>query len=379
MPGMMALPFSHPLAILLASFHFGLPVLTITFGILTIWALTRPGALKKFRMTSGAWCSLLMLGCMALSMAVSRAGDPGVESKIHWTLIAYLLPLLNVWPSFAPRDIHRAMLVGSTPGLIWGAWQLLQPDEIAWSLQIGFHMYPRADGLLSNAIMFSEGLMAVMAWSLARLGSPLAPRERRLILLHMAFSLVLIAASRVRAGLLAFTLLVAAVAIMAPGLRRRATLLWSLMALCFLAGLPLFGFNFASIEVRFAIYRDSWRLVQEHLLLGIGPSAFRSFSGTGVHSHNTLLGVLVETGVLGLSAYLLLMARQVWVLLRLNALGDRLGEKVWARRALWLVFLSYQTYGLVEFNFHLSGVLMFYALHWALAERWWLDLKEGNV
>ncbi|MCB1052609.1 MAG: O-antigen ligase family protein, partial [Acidobacteria bacterium] len=330
----------YPLAFAFAAFYWGLPALTIVSGLLMIWGMVSLLRGYRFYWQPGAFFALILLGIMVWRSAWLHAHNPQIEFHFHWILLLYLLPMFSCWGQWQPVHLHRALLLGSTPGLIWGVWQLLKPAELQWAMQIGFHMYPRAEGLLSNPIMLSEGLLVVACWSFARLRTSLPRWERNAIWVHIIWSLLIIIFSRVRAGLLGFIVLFFLVAFFDARLRKWALALLLVLTAGFALSLQIFGFNFDSIEARVEIYRVSWDLFCQHPLLGIGSHAFRAYTDVGIHSHNTLLGMAVENGVIGLAIYGFWMVYQVHILWRLWLVRKQKEDQAWVVTALVLVFLN---------------------------------------
>jgi len=80
----------------------------------------------------------------------------------------------------------------------------------------------------------------------------------------------------------------------------------------------VYGVN--SLSWRLNMWRYALDLALDHPITGIGLGAFPTYSprlvGFAVTPHNDVVRVLVETGVLGLAAYLWLWAALAWSLFR---------------------------------------------------------------
>jgi O-antigen ligase len=279
--------------------------------------------------------------------------------------------------------VHRAFMIGSLPGLIYSFYWLLRPDEIAWALQVGFHMYPRAAGLLSNPITHAECLALVLCWSLARLHNGVGTTERRLIYAYIGVAFLIILASRVRAGVLVFSFLFLLHALISPRHRKIALIFIPVLILGGVWVVSVFGFNMESIHERFAFWQHAWNIMIESPWLGIGPDRWELYPFPGkpdipAHPHNTFLGILTEFGVLGLLAFLGVMF----------VLGKRLfnlyrnpgeGTPTWVVMALSYGFLSFFLFGLFDYNFHDTELLIIHSIHWCVITRLPLGPpKEGR-
>ncbi|CAM2007277.1 O-antigen ligase family protein [Acanthopleuribacter pedis] len=364
----------------MASFSLGIATQQISFFLFFIaqaflaarfgWPM---GGLvqKGYRAASAlfAWIVITAL------VAQVRHPDPPA-ADFHWAFIAMWAVSGILLKHVDWKDIHRVLLVVSVPGLIRSVLWLLQPDEIRHALDIGFSMYPRAFGLVSNAITNAEGLVILACWSMARLAEKLSPRERRLILFHLAVSILIVALSRVRSGILGFSVLFFLAALFSNRLRRIS--LWALFGTVFVAGgsIAFFGFNMASIEERLVLVRNGLQLWQIHPLLGIGPDRFEAFplsDNTLVgHPHNTFLAVMVESGLIGLGLYTVfvvaLFRRYWWLFKNRRNLGV---APEWVVKALCFILVMYMLFGVFDFNFGDSELLLFHALHWGMATKLW--------
>ncbi len=132
-----------------------------------------------------------------------------------------------------------------------------------------------------------------------------------------------------------------------------------------------------SLQYRWLMWEDGWRLIREHPLLGVGMDSvltrwqelgIRAYPQFGLvsHFHSTPIQIAVERGLLGLGAWLLLMALYVRLLaglaLRTRAASD------WREYGLALglfgATIGFLASGLVHYNFGDSEVVMVF---WLLA------------
>lgn len=301
-----------------------------------------------------------MLIAAIYHFAVGNA--PGLD--IHWAFAAFWLIPYQHGKQLNFATLHRVMLACSLPGLLWSVYWLLQPAEIAWAMKVGFSGYPRAEGFLSNPITFAEVMTVLFAWSLARLGAQLSPRERKLILVHLVLTALIFLFSRIRVGILGIASLGVVYLLLSP--KHRKACLWMLLGLG-LTMIPVFlffGFNTASISERWLLIKQSLIHLAEFPFLGIGVEGFERFtweSGITGHPHNTLLGIATELGLPALVIYLWLM----WELLvRIRKLP--LNSDLFVGRALVSVFAVWWLFGIFDYNFGDTELLLLHALHWRL-------------
>ena len=318
----------------------------------------------------GRRAAVLFFVAMVISAVVAHHKVPVAEqTRIHWALIAFwaITPSIGAWIRW--ETLHRVLLAVSVPGLIYSVIWLLQPDEMAFSQKHGFHTYPRAEGFVSNPITNAEGLVILACWSLARLTETVGKRERRLIIGHLVLSILIIVFSRVRSGIVGLTILLAVLSFYKPRLRRLTLSVLTVIVILFPLTVSFFGFNHASIRERLTLIELNIDLFGEHPLFGIGPNKFGEPLNAGGelpgHPHNTLIGMAVEHGIMGLAFYLVFMLgmmRQLWLL---HARSSSLAPP-WVIRALALVFLSYWIFGLFDYNFADTELLIFHSLHWGM-------------
>jgi O-antigen ligase len=107
-----------------------------------------------------------------------------------------------------------------------------------------------------------------------------------------------------------------------------------------------FSTTWASIETgdiggRVYIWRDAFSIFLEHPLIGIGSGAFHAFSDIKSAVHNTFLSVLVETGVIGLALFVIIL-----VIIVLEAIRQPKHQAVFWLTVLfiWVIGVSAQTW-----------------------------------
>ena len=369
---------SMSLGILLQQILFSLFMLAVIFAGLFA-SLSATDVFLKSRRLPAAFFAVIVTS--ALFAQITRPIEGSV--KFHWAFIAVwaISPILLHRLNF--RHLHRTMLILSAFGLAYSCYWLLQPDELSWALKVGFANYPRAEGFVSNPITHAETLLILAAWSLARLShDTLEKLERNLIAVHLTVSALVIIFSRIRSGMLAILILLVVYALLSPNLRRYAWFAIGVVAAVSIGAFLWFGFNLASIEERMILIHKAGEMFQQHPILGIGPDRFDEFftsadKVTG-HPHNTLIGVAVETGIIGFCVYLAMMATLLWQLWQLRPLRRetalRLAETLpeqaetypWIWRALVSTMVIFWVFGLFDYNLVDTELLIAHGLHWSL-------------
>ena len=358
-----------------ASFSLGIAIQETT---LLLFLFSQMALVVVFQRTPGTLynkgrrLALLFMVVMTLSALISQLRIP-IEgpTRIHWAFAAFWGVSLFLMPRINWVTLYRVVLIVSIPGLLYSIYWLLQPAEIAHSLNIGFHSYPRAAGLVSNPITNAEGLVIFACWSLGRLTGEIGPRERKLILIHLIISILIILFSRVRAGLVGLTIILALYATFFP--RWRKITIWTLVIMTgvFLGSILLFGFNLASLEERIELMSNSVTLITRYPIVGIGPNNFGNYPIEGStlmeHPHNSILGIAVEFGLVGLTAYLIFMGSVAYNLFRLRKLiKDPTSPLRWVALSLTLAFIAYWVFGLFDYNFADSELLILHSFQWAM-------------
>ncbi len=314
-----------------------------------------------------------MLVLQLCAVVASQSFPSPTTTRIHWGMAAFWIVSPAVFSHIDWRKCHRVMLALSVPGLIYSVYWLLRPAEIQWALGAGgFNHYPRAAGFVHNPITYAESIVVLAGWTLARLHyDPPGPRERKWMYVHLALSVLIVVFSRVRSGILGFIALFLLNALLTPRFRKWGLALGLAIPLLFALVSTIFGFNLASIEERLDLAEESIALFAEHPAFGIGPNKFEKeipgFGRLPKHPHNTLLGIATEFGLVGLAFYLGFMvslALQLRKLVRIHREAD--DGLTWVTHALLFGFVSYNLFGLFDYNFGDSELLIMHALSWGL-------------
>jgi hypothetical protein len=255
----------------------------------------------------------------------------------------------------------------------------------AWGVEVRVSRGLRARGRYSHFVTYAEVMLQLAALAL---GLWLAfPRKRTLAGLGLAaLALLLIAAlaaTFTRASWAALTLAALAMLWIRAGRKWRLALLvaapLAVLALNSLLvewrGVGFYNPADLSMQYRRAMWADGLRLIGEHPLLGIGQDTVlvrwqelgvRAYADFKLHSHfhSTPIQLAVERGLLGLGAWLVLMALIVRLLWRLVVRTKEAGE--WQRHGLALgsfgAVVGFLASGLLHYNFGDSEVVMVFWL-----------------
>lgn len=364
-------------------FFFHVCFASLTFGILlqqawhfaffliSLGALFFTGVSWEAILGKGKRAAALLMGAILLSAVIAQLRlKTTVDFEYHWAFLAFWLVTPALVEKTNWNTVHRLMLILSVPGLIYSYYWMIRPDEIAWALEKGFHMFPRASGFVSNPITNAATLVLIGCWSLSRLTDQVTKLERILIWAHLSLSVLIVLASRVRVGIVGFLCLFVLVALFSKRLRKLTLMLVPAVILLFLCTWYVFGFNVASIEERLLLLKNGWLLLKTHPFFGIGPDHFEAFYydsiGLNSHPHNTVLGIAAETGLVGLGAYLGFMTVVGLALYRLNRNPNiQAGSHHWVVKSLTLVYLTYWVIGLADYNFADTELLLAHSFHFA--------------
>ncbi|MEE8200927.1 MAG: O-antigen ligase family protein [Candidatus Acidoferrales bacterium] len=288
------------------------------------------------------------------------------------------------------RPLHcRGMRGGVTPfELRIPAHRLPgEPLPEAWSYQVKTGRGIRARGTYSHFVTYAEVMLQLAALAC---GLWIAyPRKASLSGAGLALLVILLigalAATFTRASLAALVVALLAMAWTKVGR-------WARLAALPLAALALVGINALliqwrgvgfynpadpSFQYRRLMWEDGWRLIQEYPWLGVGMDTIvvrwqelglRAYEQMELHGHfhSSPVQIAVERGLLGLAAWLLLMALYGRVLLRLLE-RTRHGPDWWSHGlALGIsgATVAFLTSSLVHYNFGDSEVVMVF---WLLA------------
>lgn len=373
----------------------------VLLGLLAAGAIQwRLGRLKLRRLTLSDWALLGLVSLLATSAAFSGEPDysDGVTSKWGRLVTAFVVPgvLYFVVKSapVTPRDwswlLAGCAVLGTYLGATavletTGCWSLVFPGYIA-NPNLGIH-FGRARGPDLNSASLGAYLTACLACAWILLGNA-TRRWQQLVLAAvlplMAVGVLLTYTRSTWLGLAASGLAVAALQV-----PRR----WRLPALltAALGGLVVLAISWNqlmglqregtaaeahhSVDQRTSFAYVSWKMFCDHPLLGVGFGRFydrklpylsdrsQSFELESIrplHHHNTLLGILTETGLVGLLAYLALLAAWCWQAWRLAAPGE---HAPWAR-CQGILMLALLTNYLCSAVFH--DLTLVPSQHWLL-------------
>jgi len=184
-------------------------------------------------------------------------------------------------------------------------------------------------GNIANTTAYVLGMAMPLAWYLATMPEATWSRQRLLQVLNLAYfpvALLAIALTATRFGIIMAvpaTLYGLAMLLRAHGKRALfivpllIVVLWGfstfvpVSSIARLAAIDESIVN-SGLTGRFELWKTAWTTWEEHTLRGIGIDAFPTINPTGQVVHNTNLVVLVETGVIGLALYGLMLII-VWV------------------------------------------------------------------
>jgi len=360
-----------------ASFSLGIAIEQISLGILVL--ATAALAIQQSESTSSAFegrrvALIFLLTIIVSAVAFQIRTNFASTTNFYWGFVVFWCLSIPFVHRINWVMLHRVALWVSLPGLVYSIYWLLQPDEIMWSLKVGFSMYPRAFGLVSNPITNAEGLTILACWSLVRLGTA-KKLERRLIMTHLIFTVLIVTFSRVRAGIIALAVVFIINGILTPRIRKISLFVLTLLIAGFAVGLAIFGFNRESILERIELQRNSLILFQKYPILGIGPNKFDEYTIPGsdltAHSHNTVLGISTEMGTIGLIAFLCFMFIIGRRAFRLQHAYRKQNDHPlrFPALALFTVYLCFWIYGFFDYNFSDTELLIFHGYHWALIAR----------
>jgi len=370
---LLILPFSQTRQITMAGVRVGAAEILLALT-LCAW-LARMAARQEIRLPS-APLALPLLAFMAvqlLSLPASPSFREGLPELVKWLemLLLYLLVVGHVRPTHVPWLLGSALLAGTLQALL-GAYQFLggigpEPFVIMGRFVRAYGTYSQPNPYAGYLGLVTPLALSVAVWATGRSWSQMVCGRRPLArqLLHhgpKAIFLVGITALMVVAMGMSWSrgawLGLAASSVVVCTLRsRRTTLLLLLVATLVGAAATLSGLapapnavlerltdlgdhvryavggdisrvevtdaNFAVLE-RVAHWQAAWRMFAARPWLGVGIGNYAAAYPTFAvprwadplgHAHNIYLHFLAETGLLGLTAYLVLFAAaavKVW-------------------------------------------------------------------
>ncbi len=349
-----AVPFGSLRTINLGGFAASAAQLVfITF--LGAWAL-QSLALRDLRVGRSrlAWAALALVGVMALSLLRAQALPPALSELLKWIEFTALFLYVAGRVSWAQRRwLALFLLLGGLAQGLLGIYQFLFRVGPRGFLLFGSYM--RAYGTFAQPNPYGGylGLLLPLAYAIAltQWRAWLRPAGRPALVDRLLWPLALAAGAIMAAALVmswsrgALLGLIAGAGLAALALARRAWPAFLGVALLLLATLPIWGplaptsylarldnttaylgqdlalveiddDNFAIIE-RLAHWDAAWQMFSRSPWLGVGIGqyavvypevALPRWQDPLGHAHNYYLHTLAETGLLGLAAYLTLLA-----------------------------------------------------------------------
>jgi O-antigen ligase len=303
--------------------QIGFPVAALAAGV----AHLRGVSLRQHRMLFG---TMLVLAAWATASLQWAASPEAAASELWKAGLAMAVALAIVWVVASERDalwVIAALAGGAVASAALG----LVGGETIGAYRGGQLASDRLAGGSGDANQLAAGLVAAIA---LLLGLTVALRSRAGRLVAGAGIVVAgigLAASQSRGGLIAAAIMVVLALVLMPGARVR-TLAWVGGAAAglavYFAATPSALERVTAIDEegtgRADLWRIGWRMVVDHPM-GVGLDNFRLTSAeyalspgaierpahivdTPVVAHNTFLQVLAELGIVGLVAYLAVVA-----------------------------------------------------------------------
>ena len=345
-----SVPFSNLLRLPAGGQSLSATELAVIF-LATVWAL-RAAARQRTALRAGhVWVPLgLFLGIALLSMSVAQ--DLGLTAKeiVKWAEFGLMVVLVASVVE-RPRDAVIAVAAILAAGCIEALYGLGQAATgagpagflIGGNLLRAFGHFGQPNpfaAYVATGLLVASGIgIALMTRSPRSLLSPtgvlvalvggvlflalLASLSRSAwIAVAAAVVVMLVAHDRRTAPLVGLGFLLALLlglvglfGLLPPVVTSRFTVLLDNFALFDARSVTLSAANFALVQ-RMAIWQAAWEIYQQHPVLGIGLGNFDvvypSYALPGWpqlpgHAHNYYLNLLAELGVLGLSAYVVLL------------------------------------------------------------------------
>ena len=340
--------FSNPLSILagflvvacnLDYFRFG-EVLTgdIILSTFLMYAImVRLGMQKNVRLQTGIEKTYLIY-LLAIIPAVILSLNPFMSFKNYFRDVEYFL-LLSLVVSLRPTESDRRMLVGAIifasvipvvlgfVGIIFNVHNFY--GDVA-PLGTG-ELVQRVSSTMSHPATFSQFLCMQATLTLAYIIQGRWFSRRYLVPLFLAqIYLLYIGYTRTMWG--EFMISACALAWLL-GYRKQVLSLVPLALLGLILFVPTFvnrwstvaGTEDNSLFIRFALWLKALSLYPQRPIFGSGPDTFLEYVSVGRYgAHNTWLKALIETGIVGLLTYVILMVA-VWrtLVARIRARVDR--------------------------------------------------------
>ena len=271
--------------------------------------------------------------------------NPGLAAFGFWIMLKGLLLLLAVWQiSHQPRDYDRYLdlfVAGFIVSLL-----LTLPGPVAEIFNRATPGAMRFSGSLANPNVYAQMIAITLPLSIVRLRSSTDPRVRLCHGLFLALGIVAVLGSGSRGGLVCMVFALGAMFLLERDNRLRGFVLAGVVAVGLLAASGLLPISTAALErlgtlgqeltegtwsSRKPIWEGGLQVLLDNPLLGVGLSNFNRalapLFGEAKAAHNTYLDIATETGLIGLTLFLLAFAalyRRVTLLAHLGNPGARI-------------------------------------------------------
>jgi O-antigen ligase len=336
-----------------------------------VWALVLLAVLATAQSLIGAIQAVLGLGPTSFEVAggLSRAyGTFGMPNSYAAYMESVTIPLIpvGIWSLSRSWHLLRAYRVTRLRGFAASASE--RRSLLISVIQTAVLLSGAATGLLAIALSFSRGGWLATAAALVMM---IVLMGRRVIVTTVTAVLATTVGLVVTGG-------GAVVSIFGE----RITQLIEQIQFTDVRGVPVTSENFATIE-RMSHWQTAIAMWDQHPWLGIGVGNFDarfrefavhpSFINSQGHAHNYYLHVLAETGMLGLSLYLLLLGFALWTGFRAFRARDPLAQAI-GIGALGLT-VALVVHNVFE-NLHVLNINVQIVAIWALAHvatRWTPD------
>lgn len=341
----------------------------VGFGLALFFWLAQMSIARDFRIKlyPAGWGHLVFLGAVCLSAFFAINKFQGLRGV--WDVFRYFAVYLIIINTFKTekqiRSCIAVLLISVTIACLWGFTEyylgikeFLEINSLGHKNHTATYLaivLALCGGLLvTNSRLgiyqfLLAGVMVVLGWALLLTQARSAWIALAIVYTTFLF-LMKLRRARVILGVFIFFLLLLSLSIQ-PVRARLETLIHS----------PLKN---EALLMRVQAWRNSFRLVNDHPLLGVGPRNFNfidheKYNLVGLdHAHSLYVNGLAELGVLGLSALLGWLA-SCWVTLkkiRKHSLSsDQYGYWLAALGALLIIMVS----GIVTTTLHTEGAIAF--------------------
>jgi putative inorganic carbon (hco3(-)) transporter len=288
----------------------------VFLGAAVLWLLVQ---LKAGRLVPPSLLSLAWLAFVGVALVSSLAADRRLESLAEWGRIATVVGMLLVLQQMLGRgvDVRRVLIacyVSAVVPLGLAAYQAVTSGAAPEGLSRvqGTFSHPNAFGFyLVTLLVMGAALLPHVAFNMRPL--LLALLWMSALALIMTYSrgswaalvvgLIVVGALQSPRTILLMLGVAAVVALTVPPVTARL--------LDLQPGASVAGVEGNSLAWRLGYWRTVLDLAHENPLVGIGPKMTQYVTASGKIPHNDYLRAYVETGILGLSAYLVVLATMI--------------------------------------------------------------------